>query len=161
MAITRGQGGSIASGASKGVVWRGIPELMRGLSEEAGKFKQKTNKGFIEVGILIRRSTETTPPLVPVQWGHLRNTWFTTTGYDTQSGKEVDGSSVATYRAEAKGSGMPMMIFGYTADYATFVHENLQAVNWNRPGSGAKWLESAIERNRNKVLYLLKKNAQM
>ena len=56
----------------------------------------------------------------------------------------------------------PIVVMGYSANYALFVHEMGQTypgVNWSRPGSGGKWLEAAFKSNRNKIIETVKKNA--
>jgi hypothetical protein len=148
----------------------GLEKVMRNLNRESAKIKGGTMKGFIEVAILIRRSTEKDDPTVPVDWGNLRNSFFTTTGQGGASGAfkgpkageiSVQHSAVkAKYKAEADRDPQPMMVLGFSANYATFVHENMEA-SFQRPGSGAKFLETSIESNKQKILSLIRDNAKI
>jgi len=150
--------------------WVGLEELMTNLNIEIAKIKDKTMKGYIEVAILLRRSSELDTPTVPVDWGNLHNSFFTTTGKAEGSGTfegpkagEISSqhSSVkAKYKAEAKESAEPLMILGFSANYATFVHENKEA-KFKRPGSGAGFLRTSIDENKQKILSLIRENAKI
>jgi hypothetical protein len=159
------------AGKKKGPTgFMGLEKLMANLSKEIKGIKGRTMKGYIEVAILIRRSVETSAPVVPVDWGNLRNSWFTTTGKAESSGsfKGPKSGELSTrhdtvkskYGTEAEKDSEPMMILGFSANYASFVHENMEA-HYRRPGSGPKFLENSIEHNKQKILYLLKKNAEI
>lgn len=74
---------------------------------------------------------DTTPPRIPVDTGRLRNSWFVEDAVPKNSKKEA-----AVYA-------------GFDALYARIVHENIGAVNWKRPGSGAKFFSAALARNAN------------
>lgn len=147
----------------------GLEKLMKNLNKEMEQIKGKTMKGFIEVAILVRRGCEKDNPVVPVDWGNLRNSFFTTTAKGSASGSfkgpqagnlSAEHSSVrAKYKAEVDKDPQPMMILGFSANYATFVHENMEA-HFQRPGSGAKFLQTSIESNRNKILNIIKENAK-
>ena len=150
----------------------GLEELMRELNKEAGKIKGKTMKGYIEAAIVIRRSTERDEPTVPVDTGNLRNSFFTTTGRTGSSGSfkspkagelSAQHSAVkAKYKAEADKDPQPMMILGFSANYASDVHENMDPrVRRNRPGSGPKFLETSIDSNKLRILNLLRENAEI
>jgi hypothetical protein len=49
---------------------------------------------------------------------------------------------------------------GFTANYAIFVHENMDAV-FKRPGSGPKFLEKALERNQIKILKTIQTSTKL
>jgi hypothetical protein len=148
----------------------GLEKLMVNLNREIEKIKGKTMKGYIEAAIVVRRGCEKDNPTVPVDWGNLRNSWFTTTGKAESSGlfKGKKGGEIsaqhsavkAKYKAEANKNPEPMMILGFSANYATFVHENMEA-HFQRPGSGAKFLETSIANNKEKILSLIRDNAQI
>ena len=83
-----------------------------------------------------------TPPLVPEDTGNLRNSRF-------------------QKPLKKPATGDPYVIFGYQSNYAAAVHEMMQSVsgkpiNWNRPGSGPKFLEASIKRNTQRVLQIIK-----
>ena len=52
------------------------------------------------------------------------------------------------------------LMMGYGVNYGGFVHEMLGA-NFKRPDAGPKWLESAIKRNTQKIVQIVKENAQI
>jgi hypothetical protein len=148
----------------------GMEKLMMNLNREVEKIKGKTMKGYIEVSILIRRSSELDTPTVPVDWGNLHNSFFTTAG-KAESSESFKGpksgelaaqhSAVkAKYKAEVDKDPQPMMILGFSANYATFAHENMEA-HFQRPGSGAKFLETSIMNNKQKIVSLIRENAEI
>jgi hypothetical protein len=58
------------------------------------------------------------------------------------------------------------VIIGFSANYALFVHEMLQSqtgnsINWNRAGSGPKFLEAAIKRNAVMILGIIQATAKI
>jgi len=121
----------------------GLDTVIRNLNKELQRDKLQSLSGFTRVGALIRGSMESTPPLVPVgKTGNLRASWFT-----------EFMSDIVT-----RNTGMR---FGFSANYAMYVHERVEGaqwgagvvghVNWNRPGSGPKFLEAAIKRNRDRI----------
>ena len=56
----------------KHVTVAGFPELLAALNKEINEIKGASMQGLIEAAILIRRSTEASPPLTPVDLGNLR-----------------------------------------------------------------------------------------
>jgi hypothetical protein len=62
------------------------------------------------------------------------------------------------------------MRFGFSANYAMYVHERVEGapwgdgvvgdINWNEPGSGPKFLEAAIKRNIDKILIIMGEEIQ-
>jgi hypothetical protein len=122
---------------------KGIDKVMRNLNGQLGRMHRQSLNGMRESTIMIRADMEKTPPLVPVGksrkgyvGGNLRASWF------TEFVKKAKGAWGA--------------VFGFSANYAYFVHENLDpGVQWNRPGSGPKFLEAALKRNFKKILKIL------
>ena len=115
----------------------GIETVMRGLNNRLTKMNAYSLDGMRDVAADIRRDMETTSPTIPVDTGNLRNSWFNE--FVKKVGK--------------KGWGM---IFGFSANYAFWVHENIDpTVNWNRPGSGPKFLQAALKRNFREILTIL------
>ena len=108
---------------------KGIDNVMRNLNKEMAKMKVKSLAGLIRAAALIRVDMDKTPPLIPVDTGNLRGSWFVTTG-------KVPG-------------GGPFVTIGFQAIYASLVHEMIESksgkpINWNRPGSGAYFFTSAM-----------------
>jgi hypothetical protein len=113
---------------------RGMDLVMKNLNAELAKMRLGSAAGLIEAAEFIHADTERTPPLTPVDTGKLRSSW-----------------STRFFRREKKS----VIIFGYSANYALYVHEMIGPVNWTRQNSGAKWFEYAIKRNVNRVLYII------
>ena len=120
----------------------GMRTVMNNLNREILKIKAKSMKGLIESAIIIRRDMEKTPPLVPLDTGNLRASWFT---------------------SPIKVEGMVGLLIGFNANYAIFVHEMVDkeagTINWNRPGSGPKFFEQALTRNEKLILQTIRDNA--
>jgi hypothetical protein len=58
--------------------------------------------------------------------------------------------------------GKQVVIMGYSANYAVYVHENMKAdIKWKRSGSGPKWFQESVYRNSSKMLGIIKKNIQI
>lgn len=129
--------------AKGGVEILGLRRVMNNLNKEASKIKVKGMKGLIESSVLIRRDMDKTSPKIPVDTGNLRGSYFTT---------KIPGLN-------------PSLIMGFNANYAIYVHEmvddNEKKINWNREGSGSKFFEKSIERNRETTLLIMKKNMEV
>jgi hypothetical protein len=118
---------------------------------------------------------DTESPTIPVDTGNLRQSWFVTTSKGNVDGqnpefKGKDAGKMHTQHssvvpnmqalATAKGNkNKPLLIMGFSANYATFVHENVGA-NFQRPGAGAKFFESAIKNHEGEILGVIKKEAK-
>ncbi len=139
---------------------KGIKEVTKNLESALSKIKGMTAKGFIEVSIILRTDMENTPPKIPVDTGALRASYFTivTEGKGTITHRE--GEDVAEVSSVMMGLKDPACAIGFTADHAVRVHEDMQT-KFKRPGSGAKFLEAAIKRNRSKILSTLAKNIRL
>jgi hypothetical protein len=126
---------------------KGFNEVMRNLNREIRNIEGRTMQGLIGSAAYIRADMEHTQPLIPVGiTGNLRASWF-----------------VTPYKGAKKTIGL---IMGFSANYAVYVHEMMEsslgnAINWSRPGSGPKFFESAIKRNVNVILGIIKATAQI
>ena len=110
----------------------GFDNVMQNLNSEISKMKKRSMKGLIESAIIIRRDMAVTPPLIPIDKGNLNSSWFTS-GFHSLYG--------------------PVLLMGFTANYAVFVHENLDpTIEWKKKGSGPKFLEKALVRNHGKII---------
>lgn len=118
----------------------GIDYVLRNLQMELDKMRMGSVQGLLEAVEFIHADTEKTPPLTPVDTGHLRSSWNT-----------------QMWRSK----GRTFIKFGYGAIYALFVHEMIGPVKWSRPNSGAKWFQAAIKRNVNKILVMIQKNSKI
>ena len=148
--------------AAKGL--KGIDNVMRNLNIKLAKMKIKSLAGLISAAILIRVDMDKVPPLIPVDTGNLRGSWFVTSSKGTSvrggsfSGEDAGkmaakhGQVVSTAAAKAQASPFPMVIIGFSAIYSVLVHEMVGDINWNRPGSGGHFFISSLNRNRALIL---------
>lgn len=155
---------------------KGINIVLENLNKEGQILKQKSLKGLIECAIVVRRATDKEMPKIPVDTGNLRASWFTTTIKGTETKKKFKGENAAELTAghnEAIGKAKavvsrikhPALIMGFSANYAVFVHE-MEDANFSgregkkpgRPGSGAKFFESALNQHKNEMILILQKN---
>lgn len=121
----------------------GIDTVTAGLNSRLLKMKGYSAMGLSEAVTYIRRDMEKTPPLVPIgksrpgyTGGNLRASW-------TQKPILLKGKD-------------PGIIFGFTANYAFWVHEMIgQGINWSRPGSGPKFMQAALNRNVRVILKII------
>lgn len=114
--------------------------VISNLNKEIQKIGNRTIKGLIKAVALIRRDMDKTPPLIPVNTGNLRSSWFTSTLLNSKNKKVV--------------------IAGFSANYAISVHEAVGA-SFKRPDSGAKFYEVSIKRNKKKVLEIIRDEAKI
>lgn len=116
----------------------GFEQLIQNLNVEILAIEGHSRKGLIECVKFIQRDCEATEPLLPVDKGNLRSSWQV---------HMINEGSVGARRFGVR--------FGYSSNYAMWVHEMIGAVNWTRPGSGAKWLEKSINRNHNELIQII------
>jgi len=124
---------------------RGIDVVERNLNKEIRAIEGRTMKGLLEAAAFVRADMDKTPPLIPVDTGDLRSSWF------------VVPSKMIRFKA---------VMMGFSANYAVFVHEMLdeiyeKKINWKRKGSGPKFFEASLKRNTLKILAIIRKNAKI
>jgi len=123
---------------------KGMDIILSNLNKEIKAIEGRSMKGLIRAAIVIRADMEKTPPLIPIDTGNLRASWFTT-----------------TFREGTKFG----LTIGFSANYALFVHEMIdkgsKVINWSRPNSGPKFFEASLKRNRDLVLKEIADNIQI
>jgi len=152
---------------------RGLDRYVRRLNKEIKKIEGATLAGLISAGIIIIRSTERDSPVTPVDTGNLRASRFMVTGsevkfgsrprFKTENADRLRAEHKATTQgnmALAKMMKRPVVILGYSAYYAAYVHEAV-GVQFKRSGSGAKFFQSSIRKNTSKILEAIKKEVQI
>lgn len=175
---------------------KGMDIVLANLNREIVKIKRKSTKGLIESAILIRRAMDKTSPLIPVDIGNLRASWFVISGTKVEKGggaafKGKKAGQLATghasimsqYTSIASAIPMPVVIMGFSANYAMFVHEMVDA-NFTgdqskikrtkggkatqstkkytrRVGAGSKFLQSALFNNQREILSIIARNAKI
>lgn len=90
----------------------GTQEVIRNLQKVEGKITKAILRGMVKAGLHLQRKSQ---QIVPVDTGNLRNSAFTR--------KQGTGDNVD-------------VIVGYTAAYAIYVHENLEARHGVRIAAG-------------------------
>jgi hypothetical protein len=129
---------------------KGFDKVKNNLNKEIKGIKGRTMKGLIESAIIVRVDMDKTPPLIPIDTGNLRASWFT------------------VQLRTLKGIGL---IMGFSANYAVLVHERVEGakwgdgvvgkVDWNRDGSGPKFLQASLFRNAPLILKTIQENARI
>jgi hypothetical protein len=135
----------------------GIDKVMSNLRHELKKIEGRSVRGISEAMGMLERDMDDNDPKVPIDTGNLRGSWFANVV------KQADGT--------------PAGIMGFSANYAIFVHENVDAdftsPRWRyrkgekrkwytpREGSGAKFFEKALYRNKARILEIIRKHAKI
>lgn len=117
----------------------GVQEVLFNLGRELRKIKNKSTTGLVIAANIVRTDMDVTPPLIPVDTGALRASWYADLGTD---------------------KGRPNITMGFSASYALLVHER----GWSggkRPGSGPKFFEASLRRNKDKMLLAIAKTAKL
>ena len=154
-----------------------LQKVMKNLNKEIEQIRGRTMRGLIRATVPIRRTMDTESPKIPVDTSNLRHSWFVTTSkgkvaegkspaFEGESATEMasEHSSVLSEMggtAQATGSdNKPLVIMGFSANYALPVHEQVGA-NYQRPGAGAKFFQHSLTRNRKKILKTIQEEARI
>lgn len=166
---------------SKGLTltFEGTEQMILNLQEVEKVIKERALKGMILSAIFIQRQMEITPPLTPVDTGNLRSSFFimslagitrpaqaaivdnpTFSKEKNQINRQAlmlsEGLTLADSRSyiNMRGDRNPTVVFGFTAYYASTVHDMADA-NFKRPGAGAFFFRNAIVKNKEKIREIL------
>lgn len=118
---------------------QGLENVVRNLNREIKAIEGRSMAGLIRAAILVRRDMDETPPLIPVDKGFLRGSWFTNPGQSSKG---------------------PFVTCGFGISYAVYVHEMLNA-HFQRPGAGAKFFQASLRRNTDRIIAVIKEDAQI
>lgn len=126
---------------------RGFDEVMRNLNEQINGIKDRSVAGLLEAGLKIEaRSNQR----VPREYGNL---------------------AASSYARKAQDGGMAVEI-GYTAEYALYVHEDLEmslkgeprpsglGVYWG-PNGENKFLEKTLRENQDLIVQIIEQRAKL
>jgi len=116
-----------------------LQEVVKNLNKEIKGIEGRCMKGYLEGARIIRYDMDKTPPLIPVYTGNLRQSWFTSPAY--------------------RGN-IPVLYFGFSANYALKVHE-MYGAHFRRPNAGAGFFVLSIKRNKKNILNAIKENAKV
>jgi len=172
--------GGIPKSVRPGTGIKGMDIVMTNLHKEIVKIKGRSLKGLIEASIIVRRSMDYNAPTIPIDLGNLRLSWFVVTASGIQKGespsfREDEGGELASEHAstiseaqslaQAASVQGPVLMMGFSANYAMWVHEMVGA-NFRQPkkgavrGSpGAKFFERALKDNKALILETIRDNA--
>jgi len=154
---------------------QGLDLVVARLNTEIKQIEGATNKGLIMAAAHVRRDMEKTQPLTPVDLGNLRASWFVASASGLAAGtglKQFKGPKAAELAAKHSSntaqarSDLPRsktkigIIMGYTANYAWYVHEMI-GKKFKKAGSGPKWFEAALGRNKKKILQIIGDNVKI
>lgn len=127
------------SGVRSNLQLTGVQEVLLNLGKELRKITRKSEVGLLAAAEIVRKDMDVTPPLIPVDTGALRASWYAYLGTS---------------------AGRPNVTMGFSATYALMVHER----GWTggkRPGSGPKFFEASLRRNKDKMLGAIAKTAKL
>lgn len=145
--------------------------------------------GILKAIAFVRREMDKTYPRIPVDYGNLRASFFVTssTGSIARGGgkthsvegnadnfKGPDASKIASNHSAmltemaprakslSRRFGGPFAIFGFSANYAMWVHENWDPeIHWKRPRSGPGYFGAHLERNKDKIFQIIRDNSKI
>jgi hypothetical protein len=174
----------------------GTEAVIKKLNKEIMKLKNRTQGGVTEAALLIKGESQ---KMTPVVTGNLRNSSFITwpggisTTYGNFKGPESSemgrqhAAAVAESQAATSLKGIPIAEVGYSAIYATSVHENPRAGQTggtNKSGTrkytsgrtqsgrqstrivystvgGYKFLENALKNNARRIFKIIQGSARI
>jgi len=162
---------------------QGFEAVMLNLNTTIAKMKIASERGLLEAAYFIRHETEEKADATPLDYGNLRASWFTTWSkgvakdplrlsgrFKNNKRKKLTASQFQTWhtQATAEASGMSAanprkatVVMGYSANYAMWVHEMIGAEYTPRgPAAGPKWFEKAIDRNRGKLIEIIRQTSK-
>jgi len=171
--------GNISGSVSPNTRIKDFDVVLSNLNREIKKIEGNSLRGLILVSAFIRNETEHKPPLTPVDLGNLRSSWFTVTaegrGKEDRHNKPFVGPKRGVYTSEhqstieecrglvignEKSKKGKYLMMGYSVNYALYVHE-MQGARFKRHGANAKWFQTAVMRNRDKILEIVRENAKI
>jgi len=171
-------------------VLKGLDKVMQNLNKEIKKIANQTPAGLITASIIIQRSMEKESPKTPVDTSNLRSSFFrVVTGFPTDNKSRFKGkdagvlsadhqAAISELKADVDANRYPMLIMGFSANYAVWVHENMEAdftsarmvydrkthedtIKERRSGAGPKFLEEAVNKNKPSILQAIRDNIKI
>jgi hypothetical protein len=152
----------------------GLNNVMNNLNKRINQIEGRTLKGLIRAAIIIRRDMDKTAPLIPVDIGNLRASFFVVTSDgntpygstpkfratagnrkykgDLAKLQSVHSSTVMEMQAKAKVLGIgkgPFVVFGFGAYYAIYVHEMVGVSGMSQRALGS--MKSVSKRGQSSV----------
>lgn len=130
----------------------GLDEAMREINTQIAEFKNISQTAFWEVGLKVQASAQRrlTPSVVT---GNLRASAYTRSAKQLE---RLDDSRIDPLKNEAVptgGLGPIGVEIGFTANYALWVHENME-------GRSPKYLENAVMQNRDGIVKIIQQRSE-
>ena len=163
----------------------GLEECTINLNKQIAKIRNGSERGLVMASGYIRNDTEKNPYITPLDYGNLRSSWFTAThlgarpadGWNksfvdaANSVKKVKAARMSADHAAGKAEkvsevkaltkrNFKVIIIGYTAFYAVYVHENYGAV-FKRPDSGPGWFGDSLKRSTGAIVTIIATQAKI
>jgi len=155
----------------------GLEKVISNINKEISKIEGRCEAGLVSAGLFIRGESQ---KLTPVVTGNLRNSAYVVSKKGVEAPpKDLSSGGSQASLAECAVSNTPMVIVGYAAWYAIFVHENPNAGAVNlaqkatkyRSEKGSKrivfstvgqwkFLEAAIKQNQKRILAIIAAKAK-
>lgn len=133
---------------------KGLDKVLSNLNVQIKKTKGATMAGLWDAGLQIQGAAQ---KRVPIDLGNLRGSAYTrAAGGKMARLQKAPDSSIASDPSGAVAEST--VEIGFTAYYAAFVHENLEA---RHTVGEAKFLEHAITDNQAAILEIIKRRAQV
>lgn len=159
-------------------VWNGLPKVLQNLNAQVRKIQGRTLIGLIRGASIIKDTMDSMPPVIPVDTGNMRHSWFVVTNKggvragknpsflpgpyndrDVAKLKSDHAKAISVSASMIKGK-EPAVALGFSAYYAMWVHENVGA-HFTKPGSGAKFFEAGIKNSAKRVLMVIQSEAKI
>lgn len=149
----------------------GLKQIRTNLDKELSKIEGKTIEGLVKAVMLLKKDMQ---PKTPKDLGNLRRSFFAV----TSMGRVAIGDSPKfegrlASRLSKRHSDMvgkqkgrihrvknPWIAFGFSAWYAGYVHEMPASNNWTTPGTGPKYFQEALMRNKDEILNIIANNVR-
>ena len=113
----------------------GMPKVLANLKRSKSITAAGVERGLKQGGLFLQRESQ---KIVPVDTSNLKNGAFTR----NTGGRGFDAD----------------VVVGYVADYAVYVHEDLQAKH--KPGKQAKYLEQPAREKKGEIIKIIKEEAR-
>jgi hypothetical protein len=156
------------------VVITGAEEIRRNLQAAQIEIKKNVLKGMINGARIVQRGvTINDLPTTPVDIGNLRASFFISTILGVKAGAspkfrvmnpknkhkltpakfaELQAGHASALNTNVMVARNLTVILGYGANYAIWVHEMEGDINWSKDGSGPKWFEKSLKKNKAAIL---------
>jgi hypothetical protein len=157
------------------IVFKGLSNALANLNRSIRKIEGHSRQGMINAILLVRGETQR---ITPRKTGNLVNSIYTTvTGHGfvnqvqptTKQFLGKDSAKMAADHTKAVKDSKKFQrkknrivgVIGFSAFYATFVHEMPTDTDWFKPEAENKFLERTIKRLKPHVLTILKESVKI